>query len=76
MPCRQPILLGKTACLLHQTQQMDTPPLPVFRTVKDIDTGNSYWVDANNSVRDKTSLALLGIYRETDNKVIIFNVTS
>jgi hypothetical protein len=78
MLCRQPVLLGQSACLLHQSIVLKKPPtLPVLRTMKDSDTGDLYWVDAMNSVREKSMISeAIGIY-VTEAKVLrIFNVES
>ena len=76
MLCRQPVLLGQSACLLHRPVELKKPPsLPVLRTMKDSDTGDLYWVDATNSVREKTMLSeAIGMYDADANVLRIFNI--
>jgi hypothetical protein len=75
--CDQPVLLGKQACLLHELKaEGPPPPLPKLRIVKDLDTGNSFWVNSENAVLDKASLSAVGHYDETAGQIRIFNVTS
>lgn len=70
--CNQPVLLGNTACLLHQNKELQSVTLPVIREVQDMETGISYWVDAENTVRDKKDMSLIGCY--SNKRIVLFSI--
>lgn len=75
--CNEPVLLGKTACLLHQTKELEQVLLPKLKAIVDSETGISYWIDQDNSVKDKTNLGVsIGCYDSNKERVRIFNIVS
>ena len=49
--CNQPIILGKAACIYHEGVPKQTLFLKEYKVVTY--DGQTYWVDSDNSVRDK-----------------------
>lgn len=74
-PCHQPILLGQTTCILHHSQELPQPTLPVLKTMRDVDTGTIYWVDSQNAVKDKKDISKsTGFYDADKQTLCIFNI--
>jgi hypothetical protein len=73
-PCRQPVVLGKTACLQHGLVAAPPPPpsLPVLHSLRDMD-GNTYWLDGA-SVKRKEDLECIGFYMHSQEKLRIFKL--
>jgi hypothetical protein len=70
--CNQPVLLGDTACLLHKNKELQPLTLPIIREVRDTETGISYWIDSENTVRDKKDMSLIGSY--SNKRIILFSI--
>jgi hypothetical protein len=73
--CNQPVLLGRSACLYHETKEKQIISLPRLKEVTDVETGTSYWVDSDNSVREKTDLnKSIGYYNAEKGRVYILRL--
>jgi hypothetical protein len=74
--CNQPVLLGKSACLQHETKERHTVLLPRLKEVTDPETGTSYWVNSDNSVKEKTDLEKsIGYYNAEKGRIYILKVS-
>ena len=56
--CNQPIIHGKAACIYHEGVPMRTLFHPEYKVLNEYKVvthnGDTYWVDSDNSVRDKS----------------------
>ena len=69
--CRQPVLLGKTACCLHLgSKEPSTTVLKAYRVIKVED--DTYWLDGDKVLND--DLEVCGVFK--DNKCLLFNIMS
>lgn len=75
--CHKPVLLGSSSCLYHEGLQQETKVnLIELRKITD-ETGNIYWLDKDNAIRDKMNPSIAeGFYDEKDGRLCIFKKTS
>jgi hypothetical protein len=69
--CNQPIIRGKAACIYHEGKPNQSLFLPEFKTIRY--EGTTYWVAADNSVRDKADPTQC-IGRYEDGQLTIYKI--